>query len=214
MDGGEFPLALGSYTTIPKARRGGAIDSAHSRFLDIVHLDIAFGDCISVGGGCYALVLMDRATCYNWVYGLKNLSADSILSALCNFKADAGSYAWCFRSDCNTKLFGKRIRDHLIENNSNVVAAAAGRQLANGKVESHWKTMVHMSHTYLTEKQMPHSFWFLSIIHLARMMNAIPGKLHRKLASPFLSQDAKVDLKLLIVAIIPIYSLSEIINLQ
>ncbi len=50
IDGGEFPLALGSYATIPKARRGGAIDRAHSRFLDIVHLDIAFGDCVSVGG--------------------------------------------------------------------------------------------------------------------------------------------------------------------
>ncbi len=46
--------------------------------------------------------------------------------------------------------------------------------------------MVHMSHAYLTEKQMPRSFWFFSIVHSARMMNAIPGKLHSKLASPFL----------------------------
>jgi hypothetical protein len=117
---------------------------------------------------------------------MKDLSSDSILSALRNFKADTGSYARCFRSDCDAKLFGKRIRDHLIDNNSNIVAAAAGRQSANGLVESHWKTMVHMSHAYLTEKQMPRSFWFFSIVHSARMMNAIPGKLHRKLASPFL----------------------------
>jgi hypothetical protein len=117
---------------------------------------------------------------------LKDLSADSILSALRNFKADAGSYACCFRSDCNAKLFGKRIRDHLIDNNSKVVAAPAGRQSSNGLVESHWKTMVHMSRAYLTKKQMPRSFWFFSIVHSARMMNAIPGKLHGKLASPFL----------------------------
>jgi len=91
IDGGEFPLALGSYVTIPKAKRGGAIDRADSCFLDIVHMDIAFGDCISVGGFRYALILIDRATRYNWVYGLKDLSADSILSALRNFKADAGS---------------------------------------------------------------------------------------------------------------------------
>jgi len=137
IDGGEFPLALGSYATIPKAKRGGAIDRAESRFLDIVHMDIIFGDCILVGGFCYALVLVDRATRYNWVYGLKDLSADSILSALRNFKADASSYARCFRSDCDPKLFGKRIWDHLIDNNSNVVAAPAGRQSANGLVESH-----------------------------------------------------------------------------
>ena len=83
-------------------------------------------------------------------------------------------------------LFEKRIRDHLIDNNSNVVAAAACHQLANGLVESHWKTMVHMSRAYLTKKQMPCSIWFFSIVHLARMMNAIPGKLHGKLASSFL----------------------------
>ena len=46
--------------------------------------------------------------------------------------------------------------------------------------------MVHMSRTYLTEKQMPRSFLFFSIVHLTLMMNAIPGKLHGKLASPFL----------------------------
>jgi len=46
--------------------------------------------------------------------------------------------------------------------------------------------MVHMFRAYLTKKQMPRSFWFFSIVHSARMMNAIPGKLHGKLASPFL----------------------------
>jgi hypothetical protein len=153
IDGGEFPLALGSYATIPKANSDGAIDRTGSRFLDIIHMDIVFGDCILVGGFCYALVLVDRATRYNWVYDLKDLSADSILLALRNFKADAGSYAHCFRSDCDPKLFGKRIPDHLIDNNSNVVAAPAGCQSANSLVESHWKTMVHMSRAYLTEKQ-------------------------------------------------------------
>jgi hypothetical protein len=186
IDGGEFPLALGSYATIPKSNRGGEIDHSKSCFLDVVHIDIAFGDCVSVGGFRYALILVDRATRYNWVYGLKDLSADSILSALRNFKADAGSYARCFRSDCDTKLFGTRIREHLIDNNSNIVATPAGRQSSNGLVESHWKTMVHMSRAYLTEKQMPRSFWFFSVVHSARMMNAIPGKLHGKLASPFL----------------------------
>jgi hypothetical protein len=145
IDGGEFPLALGSYATIPKAKRGGNIDQTKSYFLDVVHVDIAFGDCISVGGFCYALILVDRATRYNWVYDLMDLSSDSILSALRYFKTDAGSYACCFRLDCDAKLFGMRIREHLINNDSNIVAAAAGCQLANGLVESHWEVMVHMS---------------------------------------------------------------------
>jgi hypothetical protein len=109
IDGGEFSLALGSYATIPKAKQGGNIDQTKSYFLDVVHVDIAFEDCVLVGFFCYALILVDRATCYNWVYGLKDLSGDSILSALHYFKADAESYACRFRLDCDAKLFGTRI---------------------------------------------------------------------------------------------------------
>ncbi len=43
-----------------------------------------------------------------------------------------------------------------------------------------------MARAYLTEKQMPWTFWFYAISHAARMMNAIPGTHSGKLASPFL----------------------------
>ncbi len=46
--------------------------------------------------------------------------------------------------------------------------------------------MVHMGCTYLTEKQMPRTYWFFAITHAACMMNAIPGKIHGHLASPFI----------------------------
>ncbi len=49
IDGGEFPLLLGTYMTIPKAPRGSAIDRKKSFFLDILHVGIAFMDCILVG---------------------------------------------------------------------------------------------------------------------------------------------------------------------
>jgi hypothetical protein len=62
IDGGEFPSALGSYATIPKAKQGGDIDRTKSYFLDVIHVDIAFEDCVSVGAFCYALILVDRAT--------------------------------------------------------------------------------------------------------------------------------------------------------
>jgi hypothetical protein len=92
-DGGEFPPLLGSCTTIPKAKRGGALDRTKYCYLDAVHMDIAFGDCISIGSFCYALILVDRATWYNWSFGLKDLTSASIILvlALCLFKASAGS---------------------------------------------------------------------------------------------------------------------------
>ncbi len=91
VNGGEFPMSLGSYATVPKAKRGTSLDRTSYKFLDAVHMDIAFGDCVSVGGYRYALILVDRATHYNWVFGLKTLSSDCILSALRLFRAAAGS---------------------------------------------------------------------------------------------------------------------------
>ncbi len=46
--------------------------------------------------------------------------------------------------------------------------------------------MVHMVRAYLTEKQMPRSYWFFTVTHAAWMMNAIPGKYKDNLALPFL----------------------------
>jgi hypothetical protein len=129
MDGGEFPMSLGTFMTIPKAPRGGAIAREQSFYLDIVHVDIAFGDCVFTGGFRYSLVFVDQATCYNWLFGLKDLSNASILAAFRLFWEDAGLYARCFRCDCNTKLFGTKIREHLIDNASNIVAAAAAANL-------------------------------------------------------------------------------------
>jgi hypothetical protein len=43
-----------------------------------------------------------------------------------------------------------------------------------------------MARAYLTEKQMPLTFWFYAGAHAAHMMNAIPGKIHGLLVSPIL----------------------------
>ena len=186
VDGGEFPPSLGSFATIPKSNKGKALDQTRYKFLDAVHVDIAFGDCLSVGGFRYALILVDRATRYNWTFGLSDLSSASILGAFRKFRASAGSLARCFHCDCDLKLFGTAIQEYLIDASSKIVAAPAGRQSSNGLVESHWKVMVHMGRAYLTEKQMPRTYWFFAITHAARMMNAIPIKIHDRLASPFL----------------------------
>ncbi len=160
VDGGEFPPSLGSYATIPKAKPGGHLDKTKYKYLNAVHMDIVFGDCVSVGGYSYALILVNRATRYNWAFGLRLLSSLDIISALWKFRAAAGSLARCFYCDCDLKLFGSAISEYLIDNQSKVVAAPAKRQSANGLVESHWKTMVHMAWAYITEKQMPRTFWF------------------------------------------------------
>ena len=85
----------------------------------------------------------------------------------------AHSYAQCFLCVCDPKLSGATIKEHLIDNSSNIIAASAGCQLFNGLLESHWKIMVHMARAYLTENQTPQSIWFYAMAHSTRMMNAI-----------------------------------------
>ncbi len=71
--GGEFPLSLSTYATKPRAAHGKLIDRLSSKYLDVVNINIAFGDCILVGGNKFALIFVDQATRYNWMFGLKSL---------------------------------------------------------------------------------------------------------------------------------------------
>ena len=157
VDNGEFPASIDAYATIPKAARGKPIDCTPPKYLHIVHINIAFGDCMSIGGYKYALIFVDRATQFNWCFGLKSLHHNDIIAGFMAFWAEAGSLTHQFRCDCDKKLFGSHIRSFLHLKRSLIVASLAGRQSANGLVESHWKIMVHMACDYLTEKQMPRS---------------------------------------------------------
>jgi hypothetical protein len=186
VDGGEFPPSFRSYATIPKSKRGGPFDRTKYRYLDAVHMDIAFGDCVLISSFRYALVLVNRPTRYNSTFGLKDLTSASIISALCLFRASAGSLARTFYSDWDLKLFSLAVNEYVMDGLSKVISAPAKRQSANGLVESHWKVMVHMACAYLTKKQMPRAYWFYAIMHAARLMNAIPSKHSGLLASPFL----------------------------
>jgi hypothetical protein len=186
VDSGKFPASIGFYATLPKAARGKPIDCTPSKYLNIVHINIAFGDCLSIGGYKYALIFVDRATWYNWCFGLKSLHHNDIIAGFMAFWAEAGSLPRQFRCNCDEKLFGSHIRSFLHLQRLSIMAAPAGRQSVNGLVESHWKIMVHMSRAYLTEKQMPRSFWYYAVKHSARMMTMIPGRCKHKLASPFM----------------------------
>ena len=147
---------------------------------------MAFGDCMSIGGYKYALIFVDRATRFNWCFGLKSLHHDDIIAGFMVFLVEMGSLAHQFRCDCDEKLFGSHIQSFLHLERLLIVATLAGRQSANGLIESHWKIMVHMSHTYLIGKQLPRSFWYYAVKHSAQMMNMIPGRYKDKLASSFM----------------------------
>ena len=116
---------------------GKPIDHTPPKYLNIVHIDIAFGDCLSIGGYKYALIFVDPATCYNWCFGLKSLHHDDIIAGFMTFRAETGGLACQFRCDCDEKLFGRHICFFLHLERLSFAASPAGCQSANGLVESH-----------------------------------------------------------------------------
>ena len=70
VDSGPPIPSLEEFATINKSKRGKAL-AQPVRYLERVHVDIAFGDCPSRGGFRYTLIFIDRATRYNWEFGLK-----------------------------------------------------------------------------------------------------------------------------------------------
>jgi hypothetical protein len=149
-------------------------------------MDIVFGDCVSIGGFKYALIFVDRATRYNWTFGLKSLQGNKIASLFQAFCEESGTLAKQFRCNCDEKSFCRGVQLFLHQEKSSIPASPIGCQSANGLVKSHWKIIVHMALAYLTEKQMPRSFWYFANKHVVRMMNMIPGNFRNKLASPFM----------------------------
>jgi len=59
---GDIPLELGDVANIKISRRNKAPIPRPPNFLDVVHMDIGYGDCKSVGGSQCVLLLVDQAT--------------------------------------------------------------------------------------------------------------------------------------------------------
>jgi hypothetical protein len=66
-------------------------------------MDIVFGDCMSLGGFRYALLLVDVATRYTWLYGLQTVSSGDIIFALDAFRADTGAYPKKFHANIDPR---------------------------------------------------------------------------------------------------------------
>jgi transposase InsO family protein len=182
--GGELPVSLGDFTTINKPNKGKPI-TKHRKYLDKVHMDIVFGDCMSLGGFRYGLLLVDVATRYTWFYGMQALTSNEIINCLVQFQVAAGGVPKTFHSDFDKKLIGGKALRWINDSKSRIIASPSNRQSSNGLVERTWQTLVRMARAYITDKQVGREFWYYAIKHAAHMCNQVPGRLGRKLTSPF-----------------------------
>ena len=89
-------------------------------------MDIVYGDCLALGGHRYALVIVNAATCYYWLYSMTSLTNSHIVIALQSSCADAGGIPRTFHSDVDKKLIGGDTLCWINKNNSRSIAANDG----------------------------------------------------------------------------------------
>ena len=91
-------------------------------------MDIGYGNCIAIGGSRYTIMLVDHATRFRWIYGLKSLTHSHIIAALELFHSDASMIPETFYTDFDPKLIKGKRADWIRQANSRVIAAPSAHQ--------------------------------------------------------------------------------------
>jgi len=162
-------------------------------------MDIGYGDCKAIGGAKYCLLIVDRATRYTWIYALKSLTHEDITNALRDFKIDAGGLPTRIYTDFDNKLIAGMTAQWLKDNGDcKIIASLGSRQSQNGLVERAWQTISAMARSYITDMQMPRTYWYWGLRQAVHVINYFSCLVNGLSTTPFeLVYGVKPDLRTL-----------------
>ena len=170
----DHPLELGHVANIKKAHQNETLIDCPKDFLEVVHCDIDYGDTKSAGNGAhYCILFIDRATQYSWFYPLLLLNHESIKSSFVQWQLDAGGFPKYLNTDFDSKLLDGPSGQFLCEHNVILRGSPSGHQNQNGLIEHTWQTITNMAHTFVTDMQMPRTFWYWALHQATQVMNNI-----------------------------------------
>ena len=111
-------------------------------------------------------------------------------------KAITGMLPRKLYTDFDRTLMGSEVRQHCATNNCLILAAPKDQQHQNGLVERRWQTLCRMARAFITDKQMPKSYWYWAIKHANQVMNTFPIVLNKQLTTPMeVATGTKPDLR-------------------
>ena len=170
----DEPLpTVGDLVNSTKHRRGKR-SKRPSKKLDLVGMDIGYGDETSPGGYKYVLSLVDSFTRHSFVYGLRGVTGRDIEEALYSFIIDAGGIPKRIRCDFDTRFVKGAALRFMKHHKIKIESSPPGRQSGNGLAESHWKSACRMARAFLIEANLPKRFWFWAIREAYHRMNMLP----------------------------------------
>ena len=187
-------IDLGEVATIDKSKRNTTPLTLPLSFGEVVHCDILYGSNIAIKGFRYALFLIDKATCFKFVYGLKTLN--DVLPIFKRFCADIGTVPKELCTDFDKKLMGAPMQSFMNDKGSIISSVPAGKQRSNGICERSWRSLLRMSRSWLLSNLMPTKFWYHALKRAAEVSNYLPIKINNHLTTPFeLVYNKKPDLR-------------------
>ena len=169
----EPTATAGDFVTVDQRRRAPS-QRRRARKLDLVGMDIGYGNGTSPGGYNYCLTLVDSATRMVFCYGLRSLRGADLQDALWRFVVDAGGIPKVIQCDFDSRFLGGGVAQFLRSLRIRVRSAAPRRQSSNGLVERYWRTGVRMARAFLAEAKLPTRFWFWALRTAFHRMNLLP----------------------------------------
>ena len=99
----------GAVSTINSSQRNTTLSKPPPKYSDMWHMDIGYGPCAAIGGIRYTLLLVNKSTCFKFIYGLTNLK-DSLTQALKQFFLQCGSKPKLVYCDFDPKFMDQSVK--------------------------------------------------------------------------------------------------------
>ena len=131
--------------------------------LEVVGMDIGYGEGTSYSGSKYVLVLVDQCTSNSFTYGMQGASGGDVFEALWKFCINAGGFPKTIQCNFDPRLIGGKAAALLRSHGTGVRVAPPCRQDKNCLVERRWQSLTKMVRSFLADAKLPKKFWFWAI---------------------------------------------------
>jgi hypothetical protein len=116
-------IDVGTIASIKSNQHNSTPSRPPAKYSNIWHIDIGYGpNTPAIGGAKYTLLLVDKATRYKFIYGLKNLTT-SLLDAMKKFLCNCAVTPTLIQTNFDNKLMGGKIGTLLLENKIQIEGA-------------------------------------------------------------------------------------------
>lgn len=162
-------------------------DSKARKAFDLIHSDVAYLECESIGRNKYYISFIDDYSSFSWVFPFR--SKAQVPKIIINFhksvKIQYNANIKCFRSDRGTEYTNQTVQDYFAENGIKHETSAPATPMQNGKSEVFNRVMGNGIRTLLVDSGLPKSLWGEALANVNYVRNRTPTSSNENFKTPF-----------------------------